>query len=197
VRASHRDARASRYECRGPGARPGVSLEKDRWVAARATPWSASVRMNGETLRRVRATLFVASQGLGRTMNEDVRFLLRCVGCLPTTLGAIAIALASFYFLSDLRFGGAFLSWALMWGLMLAGIGLGLMSTGRRWMAAVGSVASGFSAFLVYDWERTVGSLENWRHWIYGGDALGLAAVGYFSWRPPARRGATPKAGTG
>lgn len=105
-------------------------------------------------------------------MNDDVRSLLRGLGCLPAVLGAIVMGLGAFYAAMQWRYGGAILVWSLMWGLMLSGVGLALMSTGRRWMAACATVACGVSALLVYLWKRDA-SLDGWSKWIYSGDAFG------------------------
>jgi peptidoglycan/LPS O-acetylase OafA/YrhL len=95
------------------------------------------------------------------------------LGCIPTVLGAGVVLLGSAYALAEWRYGGAVLIWSLMWGLMLVGLGMAVMATGRRWMASLGVAACSISALLVFAWERTH-SLESWPFWIYPGDAIGV-----------------------
>ncbi len=120
-------------------------------------------------------------------MNEDARFLLRGLGCLPAVLGAIVVGLGAFYAAMEWRYGGAVLVWSLMWGLMLSGVGLVVMSTGRRWMAVVGLAACAGSAQLVHSWEKYAELEKGWSEAIYSGDALGgvigLGAIATSFWR--------------
>lgn len=108
-------------------------------------------------------------------MDDDSRYLLRGVGCLPTSLGALVIALGAFYALMEWRYGGAVLAWGLMWGLMLVGLGLAVMSTGRRWMAFLAIAACAASAYLVFRWEKNIAPLEEWSSWLYPADSIGVA----------------------
>jgi hypothetical protein len=106
-------------------------------------------------------------------MSDDTRFWLRTLGFFPTGVGAVVLLLGFVYALNQWRYGGAVLSWALMWGLMLVGVGVVLQTIGRRWLTALGMVACGASALLVFLWERQA-SL-GWAHEVYAGDVLGLA----------------------
>ena len=120
-------------------------------------------------------------------MNEDLRFLVRFAGWIPTAVGAVVVSLGTLYASMGWRFGGAFRAWSWMWGFMLAGLGLIIMSTGRRWMAWGGVLLCGTSGWLVFWWERHIGALESWWRFVYGADALGIAfavvAIAFWTWR--------------
>ena len=102
------------------------------------------------------------------------------------------MALGTFYDLMDWRFGGAIRSWSWMWGLMLLGLGLVTMSTGRRWMAALGVLACGCSGARVFWWVRHIGAL-GWASIIYAADAFaiacGLGGIALWTWRRPVIKG--------
>jgi hypothetical protein len=125
--------------------------------------------------------------------DDDWSFLWRTLGWFPAGLGSALILLGAFYASQQWRYGGAVLFWSLMWGLMLLGLGLAIMATGRRWMAIVSVVACCASALLVFLWERDA-SLGNWSFWLYPGDALGVLLAVIVLWRARKRAPGTQKA---
>lgn len=106
-------------------------------------------------------------------VNDDVKSVLRVVGCLPTTVGTGLVLLGTFYWLNEWRFGGAFLFMGLVWGLMFAGLGLVIMSTGRVWMSVLGSVAAASSALLIALDARGPYFNDSY-YWVYAGDGIAI-----------------------
>jgi hypothetical protein len=122
-------------------------------------------------------------------VNDDVKSLLRVVGCLPTTLGTGLVLFGTFYWLMEWRFGGAFLFSGLVWGLMLAGLGLVIMSTARFWMSVLGSVAAASSALLIGLDARGPYFNDSY-YWVYTGDGVAIilgAAMSFVALRRRAR----------
>jgi hypothetical protein len=115
-------------------------------------------------------------------VDDDWSFLWRALGWLPTGLGSVLILLGAFYYSQEWRYAGAILIWSLMWGLMLVGLGLPIMATGRRWMAIAGIVLSSASALLAFRWDRYT-SIDDWLLWLYPGDALGVLLAVIALWR--------------
>jgi hypothetical protein len=120
--------------------------------------------------------------------SDDAQFVLRTLGCMPTLLGGVVVGFGGAYAVTEWRYWWAVLIWSLMWGLMLVGVGLVIMATGRRWLAALGALACTVSASLVFAWERTH-SLGSWSLWIYPPDVFGvffgLASIATATWRKP------------
>lgn len=79
-------------------------------------------------------------------MNDDTRFILRSVGCIPAVLGAITIALGAALAATGGRYLGLALIFALIYGGAATGIGLVVLATGRRWLALAGALACVVSA---------------------------------------------------
>lgn len=122
-------------------------------------------------------------------VNDDVKSLLRTVGCLPTTFGTGLVLLGTFYWLNEWRFGGAFLFMGLVWGFMFAGLGLVIMSTARVWMSVLGSVAAASSALLIYLDARGPYFSDSY-YWVYAGDGIAIilgAAMTFVALRRRAR----------
>lgn len=124
-------------------------------------------------------------------MNDDVKFVLRAVGCLPTTLGTGLVLLGTFYWLNEWRFAGTFLFMGLVWGLMFVGLGLVIMSTARVWMSVLGSVAAASSALLIALDARGPYFNDSY-YWVYAGDGIAIslgAVMTYVALRRRARAG--------
>jgi hypothetical protein len=122
-------------------------------------------------------------------VNDDVKSVMRVVGCLPTTLGTGLVLLGTFYWLNEWRFAGAFLFMGLVWGLMFVGLGLVIMSTARVWMSVLGSVAASSSALLIALDARGPYFNDSY-YWVYAGDGVAIslgAAMTYVALRRRAR----------
>jgi|EndMetStandDraft_4_1072995.scaffolds.fasta_scaffold328536_2 hypothetical protein len=88
-------------------------------------------------------------------------------GAIAVAIGALLMALGGLYLLAEYRFGGAVFYWSLMWGLMIAGIGLALMGTQRRWLAIAGVLACVVSAALTVYWHQLAILDASWL-WLIG-----------------------------
>jgi len=125
-------------------------------------------------------------------MNDDARFILRGIGCIPAVLGGISIALGAALAATGGRNMGLALIYALIYGGAASGVGLVLLATGRRWIAVAGSLLCAVSAALTSLYDEggyappTAPILESWQIIVLILDTAGIVAglVQAFA-RPP------------
>ena len=79
-------------------------------------------------------------------MNDDTRFALRSLGCVPAVLGGVSIALGAALAVIGGRYMGLALIFALIYGGAATGVGLVILATGRRWLALAGAITCALSA---------------------------------------------------
>jgi hypothetical protein len=79
-------------------------------------------------------------------MNDDVRFALRSVGCIPAVLGGVSIVLGAALAATGGRYMGLALIYALIYGGAASGVGLVVLATGRRRVALAGAFLCVLSA---------------------------------------------------
>jgi hypothetical protein len=99
---------------------------------------------------------------------------MEILGWLPFGLGTAVIALGGLYAFLEYRYAGAILYWASMWGLMLAGFGLALMGTQRRWVAVTGMMVCVISAVLTAYWHHLATLDQSWLWLIGAGCSAGI-----------------------
>jgi hypothetical protein len=106
------------------------------------------------------------------------------LGLIALTLGTLLMALGGLYLLLEFRYGGAIFYWSLMWGLMLAGVGLALMGTQRRWLAVAGALTCVVSVAMTAYWHHFALLDASWL-WLIGiGCSIGISYAGVaFAWR--------------
>jgi hypothetical protein len=115
-------------------------------------------------------------------MNDDTRFVLRSVGCIPAVLGGLTIALGAALAATGWRYMGLALIFALIWGGAASGIGLVTLATGRRWIALAGAFVCTLSAAVtaLYNLSPQTPAasmpLEPWQFQALAIDAVGILA---------------------
>jgi hypothetical protein len=115
-------------------------------------------------------------------MNDDTRFVLRSVGCVPAVLGVVAIVLGAALAATGWRYMGLALYFALVYGGAASGVGLVVLATGRRWVAFAGALLCAISAAATSVYNTggytppSAPLLEDWQIIVLIIDAVGFIA---------------------
>ncbi len=115
-------------------------------------------------------------------MNDDTRFALRSIGCIPAVLGGVSIVFGAALAATGWRYMGLALIFALIYGGAASGVGLVVLATGRRWVALAGAFLCVLSAGVtsLYDAggykSPSAPVFEDWQIATLIIDAVGLLA---------------------
>jgi hypothetical protein len=91
---------------------------------------------------------------------------MHILGFISIAFGVLVVALGWLWRFLGYRFGDAVLWWSLMWGLTGIGVGLVLLGTSRRALAAAGVLVSGVSLGMTAYWHFRVAPLLS--EWLWG-----------------------------
>jgi hypothetical protein len=116
-------------------------------------------------------------------MNDDTRFILRSVGCIPAVLGAVTLALGAALAATGWRYMGLALVYALIYGAAATGVGLAVLATGRRWIALAAILPCAVSAAVTALYDEggytppSAPILETWQIAVLAIDAIAILAA--------------------
>jgi hypothetical protein len=116
-------------------------------------------------------------------MNDDTRFALRSIGCIPAVLGGVSIVLGAALAATGWRYMGLALIYALIYGGAASGVGLVVLATGRRWLALAGAFLCVLSAGITSLYNEggytppSAPRFEDWQIVVFIIDAVGVLAA--------------------